>query len=571
MSSDPPISTQENLRKTTRQLLRITRAFFTSERRGKARGLALLLFALSIASAGITVETSNCFRDFMTSIERKNVHGFWFWMAMWVGTFVVAVVIDVCYRWAQETLTLLWREWMTQHLIKRYFNNRAYYRLRGSDSIDNPDQRISEDVKNFAVDSLSYASMIVGAVSNLFAFIFVLWNISGTLVSMALIYAMFGTYMCFKIGRRLVGLHYARYQKEGDMRYGLVRVRDNAESIAFYRGEKREHLDLFRRLTALVMQTRTIIVWNRNLGFFRNSYDYIAKALPFLIAAPMFMHGQIQFGQVTQSAEAFAQVLGAFTLISSNFEGMSIYLAGVQRLGMLWDDLDEFDADEERIAKESLQQLDETSTRVALDHLTVLTPDRQKTLAKDLTFELHPKESLIIMGASGTGKSSVLRTIAGLWASGPGGLERPALNHLMFLPQRPYMILGSLRDQLRYPFYDRGVDDFEVRRVVSMVNLADVLARVDGDLDRVIDWSNVLSLGEQQRVAFARLFLRHPQFVFLDEATSALDEENQTHLYELIKKSGIGFISVAHRITLMPFHDRILHLKSEGEWEMRKV
>ena len=477
-------------------------------------------------------------------------------------------MINVFYRVSEQTLALLWREWMAQHLIKRYFNNRAYYRLRGSESIDNPDQRISEDVRNFTLDSLSYALMVVSSVMTLIGFLGVLWSISGTLVGVALAYAIAGTFMCFVIGRRLVGLHYAKYQKEADFRYSLVRVRDNAESIAFYRGEKREHVDLFQRLSAVVANMRMIIVWNRNLGFFRNSYNSLALIVPILIVAPLFMSGKMPFGVVTQTLGAFAEVLAAVSIVADNFEGLSSYLAGIQRLGILWDDLDYFDAEEERSTHESGHQLDETSSKVKLDKLTVITPDGSKLLAKDLTFELHANQSLIIMGASGTGKSSVIRTIAGLWPSGPGLLQRPALNHLMFLPQRPYMVLGTLRDQLHYPAHDRRADDEAIRKVIEMVNLPDVLARVDGDFDRVIDWTNVLSLGEQQRVAFARLFLRRPKFAFLDEATSALDEDNQRHLYELILQSGIGFISVGHRETLMQFHDRVLQLKRGGEWEL---
>jgi putative ATP-binding cassette transporter len=172
------------------------------------------------------------------------------------------------------------------------------------------------------------------------------------------------------------------------------------------------------------------------------------------------------------------------------------------------------------------------------------------------------------MGASGTGKSSIIRTIAGLWPSGPGALERPALHHLMFLPQRPYMVPGTLRDQLHYPAHDSRINEEEIHQVLAKVNLSDVIDRVDGDLDRVIDWINVLSLGEQQRVAFARLFLHQPKFAFLDEATSALDEDNQRLIYELVRQSGIGFISVGHRETLVPFHERVLHLKISGEWQM---
>ena len=374
----PIIGPKETLRKTYRQLWRVIKAFFASERRGKARGLLFLLLALSLASVGITVVTSYAARDVMTAISKKNVDTYWMGMGRYLATFVVAMLIDVFYRWAEQRLALLWREWLAQHLIKRYFNNRAYYRLRGSESIDNPDQRISEDVRNFTVDSLSYALMAISSVMTLAGFLGVLWAISGTLVGVAMVYAIFGTVMCFRIGRRLVGLHYDKYQKEADFRYGLVRVRDNAESIAFYRGEKREHLDLVRRLASVVGNMRSIIIWNRNLGFFRNSYNYAALLLPIAIVAPMFMSGKIEFGVVTQSLEAFAQVLGAVSLISNNFEGLSSYLAGIQRLGILWDDLDDFDADEERIARENLLQLDETSNNVRLEKLNVITPDRAR-------------------------------------------------------------------------------------------------------------------------------------------------------------------------------------------------
>jgi putative ATP-binding cassette transporter len=255
-------------------------------------------------------------------------------------------------------------------------------------------------------------------------------------------------------------------------------------------------------------------------------------------------------------------------LIIAQFERLSTYLAGVQRLGMLWDELDEFDAEEERVALEGSQEVDEHSLMVSLDKLTVRTPDGSKTLVNDLSFELRRNQSLLIMGASGTGKSSVLRTIAGLWPISSGALERPPWRDIMFLPQRPYMIDGNLRDQLLYPYPDHGISDEQILNVVGKVNLADVLDRVDSDLDRVIDWINVLSIGEQQRVAFARLFLRTPKFAFLDEATSALDEDNQERLYQLLKESRIGFISVGHRTTLIEYHDRVLQLDRSGSWEI---
>jgi len=287
-----------------------------------------------------------------------------------------------------------------------------------------------------------------------------------------------------------------------------------------------------------------------------------------MVVAPMYMSGKVEFGVVTQAAGAFAAVLAAMSLIITQFAGLSTYLAGVQRLGSLWDQLDEHDAEEARIAEEATQVPDENSRIVKLDKLTICTPGKAKLLVEELSFELRGNQSLIIMGESGTGKSSVLRTIAGLWPGASGTLERPAFIHLMFLPQRPYMVEGSLREQLLYPYPDRAASDDEIRAVVTDVNLSDVFARVDDDLDRVVDWSNVLSLGEQQRIAFARLFLRKPRFAFLDEATSALDEKNQKDLYLLIKKSQIAYISVGHRTTLIPYHDRLLTLDRSGSWKI---
>jgi putative ATP-binding cassette transporter len=560
---------RQSLKTTGRQFLMITKAFFASERRRKARGylIALLLLALSVGAIQILMSYAG--RDFMTALTRKDTLAYWPALGWYLATFALAIPVGVYYRWVEERLALLWREWMAQHLVKRYFNNRAYYRLRGTDSVDNPDQRISEDVRNFTTSSLSFLLIALNSLVTLVGFIGVLWTISNTLVAIMVAYATIGTAVSIAIGRRLVGLHYQQYQKEADFRYGLVRVRDNAESIAFYRGEKREHLDLFNRLTAAVANMRRIIIRNRRLAFFTNSYNYIAVVLPVVVVAPLYMRGEVEFGVVTQAAGAFSQVLAALSLIITQFGGLSAYLAGVQRLGSLWDQLDEHDAEETRIAYEVENIPTEDSRMIKLDKLMISTPGGKHQLVRELSFELHVHQSILIMGASGTGKSSVLRTIAGLWPSNGGALHRPAYDQLMFLPQRPYMVEGSLRDQLLYPFAERGITDAQIREVVAAVNLSDVFERVEDDLDRIVDWNNVLSIGEQQRVAFARLFLRKPKFAFLDEATSALDETNQADLYRQVTELGIGYISIGHRAALIAYHQRVLLLDRSGSWTMK--
>ena len=526
------------------------------------------MLALCLAVGVVQVLVSYAGRNFITSLSQRDPSGFYSNLWIYLGTFALAVPVGVFYRYTAERLSLLWRQWMTHLLVKRYFFNRAYYRLRSSNRVDNPDQRISEDVKSFTTGVLGYLLTMINSAVTLCAFIGVLWTISWKLPVGLVIFATLGTGLSILIGKRLVGLHFKQYQKEADFRYSLIRIRDNAESIAFFRGEKREHRDLVVRFAEVVTNTMWIIGWNRTLGFFTNSYNYVALIIPTLIVGPMFMRGAVEFGVVTQAESAFAQVLMALSVIVAQFEGLSTFAAAINRLGDLWDELDEYDIENSRAEREKGIEVNENARGLRLNDLTIETPDREKTLTRGLSFTLPPGQSVLIMGESGAGKSSLLRTIAGLWQSGKGTIERPNINRLIFLPQRPYMVQGTLREQLVYPQGQDGADDRLIIEALQKVNLTEVLDRVEGDFGRIEDWTNILSLGEQQRISFARILLNKPQIAFLDEATSAVDERNEQLLYRNLLETGTSFVSVGHRSTLKEFHDFLIVLDKDGGFEI---
>ncbi|MEI6034276.1 MAG: ABC transporter ATP-binding protein/permease [Verrucomicrobiae bacterium] len=554
-----------------KRFAQLAKAFFIYGTRHETRVFVVLLLVLSGVVGLVQLLVSYAGRNFINSLTQRDTAGFYRNLLVYVGTFAIAIPVGVFYRYCAERLALLWRLWMTNILVSRFFFNRAYYRLRHSERVDNPDQRISEDVRSFTTGVLGYLLTVINSGVTLCAFTGVLFTISWKLPLVLMIYAGAGTCLSILIGKRLVGMHFLQYQKEADFRYALVRVRDNAESIAFFRGEKREQRDLMARFGKVVSNTLRIIGWNRTLGFFTNSYSYLALIVPLLILGPMFMQGLIEYGVVTQAEGAFAQVLMALSVIVAQFEGLSTFAAAINRLGDLWDELDEYDIEDFRAERDHAIEVNENARGLRLDDLTIQTPDREKTLTRGLSFTLPPGRSALIMGESGAGKSSLLRTIAGLWQSGKGTIDRPNINRLIFLPQRPYMVQGTLREQLVYPQSEGGIDDRLIIEVLTHVNLAGVLDRVEGDLGRIEDWTNILSLGEQQRISFARIFLNKPQIAFLDEATSALDEQNEARLYRSLLETGISFVSVGHRSTLKEFHDFLIVLGRDGGFNISEL
>ncbi len=551
-------------RNTWQRFVRLAKPFLVSEQKYKAFALLFLLAAFSMSASGLNVLMSYVGRDFMTALSLKEKDEFIKHLYRYLGAFVGATLIVVFYRYTEERFGLMWRRWLSLKLVNQYFVSHAYYKINFFQGIDNPDQRIEEDIRSFTSQTLSFLLIIFNSVIALFAFMGILWSISSYLGIAAIGYATLGSIATYFLGKPLIGLNFAQLKKEADYRYKLINVRDNAESIAFFRGEQAERTRVRQRLKIALTNLRGIVDWSRNLNFFTTGYNYVVSILPTVVVAPLYLDGKIEFGVVTQAGMAFAHVLGALSIIVLNFGSLSAYAAVVRRLGSFADALDQCIAERppSKILKVS------TSPHLVFEDLTIATPDGDRKIVRNLSLDTEGKW-LLITGASGSGKSSVLRVIAGIWTSGSGVVLRPPLEESFFIPQRPYMPLGTFRSQLLYPVNRRGVTDTTLLKVLRDVRLETTLERVGG-FDAMHDWPNMLSTGEQQRLAFARLVLARPKYVYLDESTTALDMKNESLLYALLEEFAVSVLSVGYRGTLASHHHTVLELSDHATWRVEK-
>ncbi|XP_058095366.1 ABC transporter D family member 2, chloroplastic [Magnolia sinica] len=659
-----PDGQRENpdLQTLLRRFWKVAAPYWSSDDKVEARLKLAAVFALTLGTTGISVGFNFLGRDFYNALANKDQEQFTKQLLYYLGAFAGGIPVFVLKDYARETLSLRWRSWMTSYYMQRYFKNQTFYKIQSQSIIDNPDQRIVDDLSSFTGTAISFSLTLFNAAVDLISFSNILYGIYPPLFVILLIYSLGGTAISVFLGKGLVSLNFMQEKKEADFRYGLVRVRENAESIAFYSGEGSEMQLLLQRFRTAFENLSQLLVSSRNLEFFTSGYRYLIQILPAAAVAPMYFSGKIEFGVINQSVSAFNHILGDFSLIVYQFQAISAFSAVIDRLGEFDDVLDSSNSSDlsdpmqdisvlysHVRSPSSLQSngslpLDECHKILEIENLTLQTPKSKRTLISDLSLELYSQDHLLVMGPSGTGKTSLLRAMGGLWSTGKGKItfymidaEDPQLvlspnmalleptnvlkadrelkgfkykrtKGIFFLPQRPYMVLGTLREQLLYPSWCEGslpnlensqssaslpfllqvpnsdvgkesdkptVDD--LIRVLEEVRLGDIISRFNG-LDSIYEWSSVLSLGEQQRLAFARLLLSKPKLVLLDESTSALDEANEVHLYKLIKSAGITYISIGHRGTLYNYHSRILRISkldsgngSQRNWHLDSI
>jgi putative ATP-binding cassette transporter len=557
---------------------RLTRPYWTSAERG--RGLLLLgaVIALNLALVGMTVVLTYWQRAFYNALEQKDAAAFWSLLLLggeaegtWFPGFCVLaaayILIAVYQLYLRQALEIRWRRWLTELYLQDWLADRAYYRIALTDrDTDNPDQRIADDIRLFVGNTLALGIGLMRSVVTLFSFIFVLWALSGPLevfgiaipgymVWVAVIYSVLGTWLAHLIGRPLIRLNFLQQKVEADFRYALMRVRDNVEGVALYGGEADERRGLSEQFRALMENWWAIMLATKRLTFFTAGFTQVASIFPIVVAAPAYFAGRIPLGGLIQTSSAFGQVQGALSWFVDNYRELTEWRATVERLTRF-----EQAIQAARAAQDGLRVASGEQDAIALDGATLMVPGGRKLIG-DASLRLARGESVLVTGASGSGKSTLFRALAGIWPFGQGAVRVPAGARLLFLPQRPYLPLGTLRRAVTYPLDAATVPDAAIREALEAVNLPALAGR----LDEEDAWDRTLSGGEQQRLAFARALLVKPDFLFLDEATASLDPAAEEQLYTLVKRRmpGTAILSIAHRPAVAQFHDRRLNVTDQ--------
>lgn len=568
----------------TRQFFRdvwyLTKSYWQSEEKKKAFFLLGCIIALTLGVVYMLVllnQWNNSFYSALQNYDAKKIFDeliHFSWLA------AIYILLAVYSYYLQQTLILNWRRWLITCFIDIWLQNKTYYNLQmfGKDT-DNPDQRISEDVRQFVEMTLSFGIGILKAFCTFASFVVILYNLSGSLsftfmgktwtingymLWASLLYSVIGTYITHIVGRKLVKINFIQQKYEADFRFSMIRLRESAESVAFYRGEAQEGSVFKLRFKMLLDNFWKLVNKQKQLVFLNSGYSQIAIIFPFVVAMNRYLTKEVTLGGLMQVASAFGRVQDSLSYFVDMYSSIAQWRAVVMRLTYFGHHMHEVSQQAERFHVERFAAADV----VEVNDMQINLPDG-KPLLENISFTLHPGHNVLIKGVSGSGKSTLLRAISGIWPFVDGKIFLPSRDKLMFIPQKPYLPLGTLRAALNYPG-NKPIDDTELIYLMDLCQIG----YLKDKLDLEADWSHVLSVGEQQRLAFVRAHIQQPQWLFLDEATSALDEDTEATMYSLLQErlQQTTVVSVGHRSTLNKYHELVLRLnKSTRQVTLEKL
>ncbi len=554
--------------------------FMTSEQVGtKAKWMfaTLMLFLLGINA--LNVISSYVGRDFMTAIENRKFEEFIRMALVYVGVFAASTLFVVSYSYTEQRLGLLWRWWATRETILGYANHRVYYRLKKKGEIGNPDQRIADDIRTYCTTTLSFMLIILNASLTVIAFSGVMWSISPLLFVVSVLYAVVGTFITLVFGRPLVRLNYDQLDKEADLRASLIYLRGNAESVAISRREGHLIQLSLKYLGDLATNFRRIIAINRNLGFFTTGYNWLIQIIPALIIAPLFIDGKVEFGVITQSAIAFTQLLGAFSIIVNQFQSISSYTAVLARLS----GLGEASENAKSTEKAGPIAFSHEQAQVVYSGLTLRSPRSGRLLIKDLSLAIPKGARILVRGQDETARTALFLGTVGLWDTAEGRISRPALEQILLVTELPYLPPGTLRELLMRPWLegnlpwkqnlaDIQVPEEQILETLRMLKIETVVKGFGG-LDQRQHWENILPLDDQQLLVLSRVLLANPAFVFLDRPSTTLGPERVDWILNMFRERSITYVTFeSDESSLNPDrYDAVLELKEEGAWDYRPV